>query len=337
MKFKFTPPKDRYDLTQIILGHASGETVALTEIASSTSIGTFPDWISEYTYSASSGAYYYSIKWDYTNGGQSSWSSPRMRGRTGIETDYILVNAPTASSVYIMKPVSGDVTSLSTSFLDYNKIYTITIDKTLSGQFSLPMVADYTFEFTSAFCPAFASVNDIRYEVGDFINNVTDDTINRIIFKNSSYIVNKFYRTVGGMPASYTCEGVFMNTAFKSYVVCKSAFDTITSVQLSTGGRTVKKLADVTFEYAGSNSKSDPQNKKQELKECIDSALSVIFAGQNFQMAVKGRYFAPLPHPMHDSTFGRLSLPNKDYNFNWQSKFDEVVGIENSGTGVKHT
>lgn len=325
MIFHITPPENRYDLYQIILGEASGVASTLVPVASSTVIGTFPEYITEYEYTSSSGDYYYSIMWEYSNGGFSDWSTPRMVGRTGIETSYIIVNAPSVSSVYIMNPVSGDVPYPTGNWLSYNKEYYITIDSTLSGGLTWPMEADYQFTFTSRYCPLFSSVNEVRYEAGDFINNLMDDTINRIIHKNSTYIINRYVNLKGAIPTNYTCDGSLLNVAFKRYVTCKSALDSITATQLSTGGNALKKLGDMTIQYGGINAKTDPNNKKQELKECIDSTLSVIFSGFSFKMGVIGKDFIPLRHPMSDPSFGRLSVADKNYEYNWESKFDETL------------
>jgi len=322
MLFKFTPPA-RYDLNQIILGECATVSGTLIPVASSLVIGTFPTWISEYTYAAS-GQYFYSTKWKYNNGTYSDWSSPRMMGRTGIETDYIIVNAPTVSSIYIMNPVSGDVASYSSTWLEYNKEYTLTIDKSLTGVLTLPIGEDYVLEFTSAYCPAFVTVNDVRYEVGDFINNLTDDTVNRIIHKNSKYIVFKYLEFTGTLPTNYSCEGSLMAEAFRRYVLCKTALDGITAIQLSTGGNVTKKLADVTFQYGGIDSGKDPNNKKKDLKDCVDNALNVIFSGHNFKIGVRGKYFGKMKHPMNDDSYGRLSLVNKNYTKNWHSAYDLV-------------
>lgn len=323
MIFKFTPPV-RYDLTQIILGESTTLTGILQPVASSLIIGTFPQYITTYEYAQSSENYYYGIKWEYDNGGYSNWGK-RLIGRTGIETDYIIVNAPDVSSIFIMNPVSGDVATTQTNWLEANKEYYVTVMDGISGGLTYPLKTDYTFTFTSAFCPLFSSVNDVRYEVGDFINNLTDDTINRIIHKNSKYIITKYVETHGAYPTNYTCDGSLIHNAFTRYVLCKSALDAITAIQLSTGGKTMKKLADVTFEYGGIDAGKDPNNKKQALKECIDASLHIIFSGYNFQIGVRGKSFSKQKHPMYDPSYGRLSTINKDEYYDYWSKFDQIL------------
>ena len=326
MIFQISPPANRYDLTQIILGESTTETGDMVPVASSVAIGTFPEYIKTYTYASSVDANYYSYQWKYSNGGYSDWSSPRVLGRTGVNTSYIIVNAPTASSIYIMTPVSGDAIS-TTSWLEYNKEYYITIKNTLQGELTLPMVSDYTFTFTSTFCPLFTTVNEIRYEAGDFINNLTDDTINRIIHKNSLYIINRYYNMLRGLPAGYTCDGNSINSAFKRYVMCKSALDAITAIQLSKGGQTTKKLADVMFQYSNIDSRKDPNNKKAELKDCADVSLNIIFNSNTFQIGIKGKYFLPFRHPMSDPKYSRLAITNKGYQHNMDSIFDESLEV----------
>ena len=336
MIFKFNPP-DRYDLNQIILGEATGVTSTLTPVASSTIIGDFPSYITEYSYPSSSGDYYYSIKWMYDNGGYSDWSSPRMTGRTGIDTDYIIINTPSVSSIYIMNPVSGDITTYSDMWLDYNKEYYITISSDLSGISTWQMEEDYVLTFTSTYCPLFSSVEEIRFEVGDFINDITDDTINRIIYKNSKYIMNRYISLKGALPTNYTCNGSLLDESFRRYVVCKTAMDSITAIQLSRGGKSLKKLGDMTIEYRALNSNNDPDNKKKELRSCIDSSLNVIFAGFSFKVGVRGKNFAKLPHPMSDPSYGRLSLSNKDYRYNMDSEFDISVGVDAVSSNISST
>lgn len=337
MIMQIAPPEDRYDLKRIIIGESSTVDGTPIQVASSLIVGSFPTWITTYDYPDASSSYYYSAKWEYNNGGFSDWYN-KVIGRTGQSTNYIIINAPSVSSIYIMVPASGDSPTLATTWMDYNKEYYITIDKSLSGVNALPMSGDYVLTFTSEYCPHFVSVLDVRYEAGDFINNLTDDTINRIIYKNSDYIIARYYNEFGGMPSNYTCNGISLNTAFRRYVLCKSALDGITAIQLSMGSRTLKKLADVTFEYGGTNTKADPISKKKDLKDCIDSTLAIIFSGKNFQIAVRGRYFSPQPHPMYDPSYGRLSLPNRNWQYNMASVFDQLVlGDAPTGTGLSHS
>lgn len=318
MTFKFTVP-DRYDLKQIILGQSVTSTGVLVPVASSYAIGSFPEWISEYNYAAV-GTYYYGIKWKYDNGTYSTWSN-KMMGKTGIDKDYIIINAPSVSSVYIMNPVSGDIAAPRSSWLEFNKEYYITVKKSLSGTLTYGMESEYQLTFTSKYCPLFSSVDNIRFEAGGFINNLSDDTINRIIHKNSSYIMNRYISLKGSFPSGYyTCGGELLNNAFQRYVQCKSALDSITAVELSIGANSSKKLGDMQISYGGIDVKKDPFSKKQELKECTDAALNIIFSQDMFKISERGKYYTKIKHPMNDSTYGRLSLTQNIFD----SKFDEL-------------
>lgn len=206
--------------------------------------------------------------------------------------------------------------------LPTNRQYTVTISAGLSGigegDEAVVLSSDYTFWFTSAYCPIFTTVPRIRLQIGPVGDNIIDDTIYRLILKNSMDAV-ELVRVVINTNIAYDYWGCTWHNVpaiIKQYVECKTAYDLLALIELvsnSGGGAAaqLKTLGDMTISYGGPSaaaSKVDPGKKKQ-LYDCwmeMLNGIKVLAIGQN--PAVRGYYDTSkgFAHPVFDPNHNRV-------------------------------
>jgi hypothetical protein len=217
--------------------------------------------------------------------------------------------------------ISGSVLSIIPSGrLPTNRMYTVTIPAGISGVYEgsgVLLDSAYTFWFTSAYCPLFTTINRIRLQIGPIGDNIIDDTIYRMISKNSIDAID-LLRTVSSNDNIaydyYGCSWHNVPPIVKMYVECKTAYDILALIELlnnSGGGAAsqLKTLGDMTIQYGGPNasaSKVDPGKKKQ-LYDCWMEMLNGIKA-LSINSAVRGWYDTSkgFPHPTYNPDHNRV-------------------------------
>lgn len=238
---------------------------------------------------------------------------------------------------YTLNIPSGNVLSLVPfSGLLNNTEYTITISAGLSGVYSgnyYTLANDYTFWFTGPYCPIYTTVGRVRLEAGPNIDILTDDTIYRMIHKNSLIAVD-LYSESYGLSLSYTYWGCNRTRApyiLRRFVLCKTAYDALAIVKQSqsilSGGGTnqLKTLGDLTIKYGGSSSTTsdslDP-TKLKDLYDCWKEAMRLI--NSKVQPAVRGffdeskGYFHPIREPHHNRAVRPVSFTNARPTGPWE-------------------
>jgi hypothetical protein len=206
------------------------------------------------------------------------------------------------------------------STLSKNTEYTITISSGLSGVISNlvytePLQEDYTFWFTSQYCPLFTSLNRVRIEAGPVADALADDTIYRMILKNSQDAVD-IYNLSASQSNTYTTWGCGPGTdipfLLRRYVECKTAYDILALMEMvgSSNADQLKTLGDLTIRYSGpsgSASASDPGKKKQ-LLDCWQQLLNSL---NGIKSAVRGWYDTSkmTVHPSFTVKHNRVSKP----------------------------
>jgi hypothetical protein len=201
--------------------------------------------------------------------------------------------------------------------LNYNTVYKITIKAGISGYMQdaaewKPMESDYSFWFTSQYCPLFTTVNRIRIETGPAADDLIDDSIYRMIYKNSLDVVD-IYNLSNGASNDYTtwgCGPEDIPYMFRRYVECKTAYDILAlleSIDASAINQT-KSLGDLSIKYSGPSGggggKGDPGKKKQ-LLDCWQQLLNSL---NGIAPAVRG-YFDEskgFSHPVRDVCHNRI-------------------------------
>ena len=183
-----------------------------------------------------------------------------------------------------------------------NYEYIVTTKAGLEGATSLPLAEYYTFMFTTMYDPLYATTVAIRLILGNLVEDIPDDTINRIIHQNSLYAAQLY------LPL------VIANTGLKwyisKYVECKSAFDLLKNKFLNLGGVSSRKvLADLTIDRGnqGRDIIALAAALMDDLQTCIENMEGLIISG--------GQSSTPdfaVPHlrdnrgPIRDATWRRL-------------------------------
>jgi len=221
----------------------------------------------------------------------------------------------TSGNVLYITPVNG---------LAYNTQYTVTLDSNISGYNPLnsgyyQLGSDYEFWFTGTYCPIFTTVGRIRIETGPIADNIIDDTIYRMILKNSQDAV-EIISSLEGKRYNYAhwgCSWENVPWVMRRYVECKTAYDILALIELTNAGpggasSQLKTLGDMTIRYGGpsaANQAIDPGRKKQ-LYDCWMEMLRGMKAvGINY--AVRGWYDQSkgYNHPVLEPEHNRVIRP----------------------------
>lgn len=215
--------------------------------------------------------------------------------------------------------ISGSILSIIPSGeLDYNTQYTVTIGAGVSGDISSTewgaLSSDYSFWFTSQYCPLFTTLGRVKLEVGPTANSFSDDSIYRLIYKNSIEAVD-IYNISHSTNLPYNYWGcTYTNVPFhlSRYVLCKTAYDILNIAKISgidggSGGNQLKTLGDMTIKYGGpsaAEAASDPK-KIKDLYACWQEALRMV---RNVKVAVKGYLDTSkgYAHPVHEFHHNRV-------------------------------
>lgn len=225
--------------------------------------------------------------------------------------------------VYDLSLAGNILTIVPSGELTQNTEYTVTLHPDISGSFPPSgeignLGTEYQFWFTSTYCPLFTTVGRVKLLAGPEADILLDDTIYRMIHKNSMDVVelyNMSYNT--NYPYNYwgcTWENVPLH--MKRYVECKTAWDVLNFARISAAGgggpNQTKTLGDMTIKYGGSSSSStatgpDPR-KLTDLYDCWNESMRMIRA---LRVAVKGywdesKLFA---HPVREAHHNRVVRP----------------------------
>lgn len=186
--------------------------------------------------------------------------------------------------------------------LEENNEYIVKIKSGLGGATTLPLQEEYVFLFTTQYDPRYASSVEIRLILGNLIEDIPDDTINRIIYQNGIYALHLYSpRLIGstGLP-----------WYIPKYVECKTALDLLHNKFLNLGGVGSRKvLADLTIDRGnqGRDIIALAESLMSDLKECVDAMEGLIISGG---IAPQPEYAIPFKDdtrgPVRDETWRRL-------------------------------
>lgn len=227
----------------------------------------------------------------------------------------------TSGNMLYITPVSGWA---------YNTQYTITLDANISGFNPLDsgyytMGSDYSWWFTGPYCPLFTTLTRIRLEAGPAADNITDDTIYRLILKNSQDAMDIAITAADGASVPYSFFGcTWENVPYilRRYVECKTAYDLLALIEMANNGvggarAQFKTLGDMKIRYGGPSAyyqAVDPGRKKQ-LYDCWMEYLNGIKA-TGIKAAVRGwldaskGYCHPTSEPHHNRVVRSVDFRN---------------------------
>lgn len=295
---RFLPPDDP-DLAKIIVGESTTATGSLSDVASGTDIGSSPDYITSFSYASGIVGNYYAVKWEDVNGTQGDFTS-RLKfdeGENAGEFTFFIFNKAGDKSVFLM-PASG-------TMLDKNTEYTITVKAGLSGVTTFGLQEEFCFYFTSAFCPLWTTVIKVRLEIGSYIRDLPDDTINRIIHNNSLLAFDIFTQAGGSFVSECPCNEKDTSYEMARFVLCKTSLDALNAVALGAGGGGGSKtLGDLSIKYGTGSDNSGLPRKRKELDLCMTQMMGS-FANVP-RDAVHGKFDTSRIHPISTQMWGRL-------------------------------
>jgi len=183
---------------------------------------------------------------------------------------------------------------------EYNKEVHVTVNPGISGIYNWPMENSNSFWFTTQYCPLFTNITTIKLMAGPSIEGFANDTIYRMIYKNSLDVID-IYNASNSCSYNYTswgCNPSQVPYQLRRYVECKTAYDLLTLVDMITqeGTAQSKHLGDMSIKYGGKAGSQDP-GLKGRLYDCFTGTLNVV--GNNIKSAVRGIYDSSksYPHP----------------------------------------
>jgi len=216
------------------------------------------------------------------------------------------------SGSYILLEPWEDLTS--------NRIYTVTIMPGVSG-YDVSGVyyynSEYSFSFTSLYCPIFTTPTKVRLEAGPGIDSISDDTIYKMIHKNSLDAVDLANQSANSQVAYdyWGCSWHNVPIVLRRYVECKTAYDLLCLMQTinpGTGNNAsqLKTLGDMTIRYgspAGGGSSAGDPSKRKQLYDCWMEMLNGIKA-LAINWGVRGYYNVSkgFAHPAYDPDHNRV-------------------------------
>ncbi|MCK9429432.1 MAG: hypothetical protein M0R17_05470 [Candidatus Omnitrophica bacterium] len=196
-----------------------------------------------------------------------------------------------------------------------NKQYEVTLSNNISGEFNSSnyyLENGYSFWFTSTYCPLFTTVKKIHLTGGPQTEMFLDDTINKMIHKNSIDAVD-LYNLYNNTSVAYDywgCTASGVPTILRRYVECKTAYDLISLLKMSgSSNEQLKTLGDLTIKYdTNSNASKDDPNRLKELYDCWKTSLNTF---GNIKSTVRGFYdqSKQFRHPVLEPAYNRVKQP----------------------------
>jgi hypothetical protein len=217
----------------------------------------------------------------------------------------------------------------------YNKEYRVTVLAGISGV--LPdgstgeLTTNYEFWFTTQYCPLFTTLNRVKLMIGPIADSIVEDTIYRMIYKNSLDAIDLYglQNNVVVSPTTFGCTYESVPALLRRYVECKTAYDILALLRVNQtmgsgggGGDQLKTLGDMTIKYGGSSGSSasgsgDPK-LMNDLYNCWNEQLRMF--GGGLRSTVKGYYdnSKGYVHPVraiYDNRLIRPVIPHPQGNY----------------------
>jgi len=224
--------------------------------------------------------------------------------------------------------------------LDYNTEYTVYVNKDITSIHGLQMIQDYSFWFTSQYCPMFTTAHRMIMMLGIEGEKFLEDTINRYIlrtsmeaidFMNMSPDCNSGYHLAYDY---YGCGPDGIPPNLRRYVECKVAYDLFNLLNRmriinGTAGGQTKTLGDMTIKYGSTlnayNKNAQP-NPLQDYYNCFMRLMGILSnsptlcgTGAGINNGVRGLYDVSkgFEHPTFDVEHNRIQKPKPPADGPW--------------------
>lgn len=205
---------------------------------------------------------------------------------TGIITDFYKTSyysTSTSQESELSSAVSADATS---NQLIENMQVVITLSSSIKDILGNSLEEDISFYFTTTYNPLYSSVRKLRLEVGSFISDLPDDTLNLAIFE-ASLMANQINWIVS--------ISSFFIFARREWVTCKAA-EILLNNTLALLNNTSKKLDNLEIKYGSTTG----QNLLDKIQACLAKWEAEVISGgaatQKPKMVVKGEFDCDAPH-----------------------------------------
>lgn len=174
-------------------------------------------------------------------------SSTISSSTVSVETEPVNGD-PTAATFSGVLPTTlstsgSDLTIVVASGLLFNNnVVTVTLDETIANTSGTTLDEDYSFYFTMEYTPLYSSVRKLRLDVGAFITNIPDDTINLAIYEASLEADQLTF-------AEDTGDNDYYTFVRRQWTSCKAAETLLINAYGIGGGLKGKTLGDLSVQY----------------------------------------------------------------------------------------
>jgi hypothetical protein len=118
----FSPPTV-YNVDMWIVGETATATGSLTQVASGTDVGTYPEWINSVVYASGDSTKYYAVRFKTDDDYYTTWSDT-MYGTEGAGLGYFILRPSGSKIIYLIPPPVSGTTQCKTNGWSYNRWYT---------------------------------------------------------------------------------------------------------------------------------------------------------------------------------------------------------------------
>lgn len=171
--------------------------------------------------------------------------------------------------------------------LTENMQVVITLSKNIKNTSGISLGEDTVYYFTTLYNPLYSSVKKLRLEVGSFLSDLPDDTLNLAIFE-ASLMADEIHW-------AKSSNNDFFRFARREWVTCKAA-EMLLSNTLALLGATSKKLDNLEISYSGKNG----QDLLNKVRDCLAKWETEVISGghatQVPRFIVKGEFDIDAPH-----------------------------------------
>lgn len=193
-------------------------------------------------------------------------------------------NSSNSQESGLSNPVEANATNVQ---LTTNMQVVITISKDVKNISGATLADDAVYYFTTLYDPLYSSVKKVRLEIGSFIGEVADDTINLAIFE-ASLMANEIHWAKNN-------NNDFFRFARREWVTCKAAEILLTNM-IALLGASSKKLDNLEISYS---SKSG-EVLLDKILNCLSKWEAEVISGghatQVPRFMVKGEFDIDAPH-----------------------------------------
>lgn len=201
-----------------------------------------------------------------------------VNGESTISANGSLIAEPIVSGSELTITIPSGV-------LCENNLVTVTLDSTIAGTNGVSLGTDYEFSFTTVYNPMYCTLRRTRLNIGAYIANIPDDTINLAIFEASREAVSLTWNT------DYITDEYYMFVR-SQWTCCRAAQILLINATGGAGQLKSKKLGDMSVEYNTAVGEASIPLKRVE--DCLARWEGALLAGgRQVQVpgyVIKGEY-----------------------------------------------